>query len=325
MGRLRRSGQLLAQLGYSGPELGRHALGRGHRQVAFEVLEGLLRLLVLHVDHPPEDERGGPVGVQVRDPAQLGHPGLPPSLDHLQEGAVDPELGAEGVRGERALVQLLRLLELAAADELADHLGGQGQVASGVVPGPGERGLEVLVVGSGRLAGTSAASGAGGGLALGARLLFLREPEAERAEEDDRPRSPGGPDELRVASEESARRRGRGGLTLLPLAGGLLRSRRHLVAGTHRVGGGVLEPIVLLLPGRRVHLVLLALVLAELGQERVHPALGIAHAVRGSRGAPTSPEEQVQRPRDETEREDDDAGDPVVPGHRRSSARTASR
>src|SRR6185295_13411138 len=209
-------GQLPAELSNSGPQRGRHALGRSHRQVALEVLERLLRLLVLHVDHSPEDERGAPVRVQVGDPGQLRHARLALTLDHLEEGAVDAEIGAERVRGERALVQLLRLGELAPADELLDDLGGQREVATRVVLGPGERALEVLVVpGSGSLCRTAASHGAGGGVALTARLLVLRQPEAEGAEEDDHPRSPGRPDELRVTTEEPARRRRRRGLALL--------------------------------------------------------------------------------------------------------------
>src|SRR6185295_10544162 len=244
------------------------------------------------------------------------------TLDHLEEGAVDAEIGAERVRGERALVQLLRLGELAPADELLDDLGGQREVATRVVLGPGECALEVLVVpGSGSFCRTAASHGAGGGVALTARLLVLRQPEAEGAEEDDHPRSPGRPDELRVTTEEPARRRRRRGLALL--ATGRLRTLRHLVPGPHRVGGGVLQPVVLLLPGRGVHLVLLGLVLAELGQERVHPALGIPQTLGGSGLGGPPAEEEVERPGNEPEREDDDAGDPVAVGHRRSSARTA--
>src|SRR5262249_53143732 len=134
---------------------------------------------------PPEDERGAPIRVQVRDPAELCHARLPPSLDHLEKGAVDAELGAERVGSERALVELLRLLEVAAADQLPDHLGGEREVSTRIVAGPGQGGLEVLFVSSGgRLRLSSTADGAGGGVALAARLLLLREPQPERTEED---------------------------------------------------------------------------------------------------------------------------------------------
>src|SRR5262249_52783940 len=151
----------------------------------------------------------------------LGHAGLPLSLGDLQKGAVDAQLGAKRVRGQRAFVELLRLLEVAPADELADHLGGEGEVAPWVVPGSGERSLEVAIVAfASGLGGSAPTHRPGGGVALAAGLLLLREPEPERAEEDDHGRAPRRTHQLRVPSEETAWSRGRRGFGALPLAAG---------------------------------------------------------------------------------------------------------
>src|SRR5262249_15655831 len=158
--------------------------------------------------------------------------------------------------------------------------------ATGIVAAPGERGLEIAIVALRSLLGGSRTTrSAGGGIALAARLLVLRQPEPERAEEDRHAPPPGSADQPPVPSRETPPCRGRGWVALPALAcGGLIRRSRHLVPGPHRIGRRSLQSVVLLLPGRWLHLVLLGLVLAQLRQERIHPALGIAHPVGGRRG-----------------------------------------
>ena len=194
----------------------------------------------------------------------------------------------------------------------------------GVVPGPGERGLEVLVVASGRTPRGPprptvpvAVSPSRRGFwscdsqsPSAPKKMTIPAPQAAPVSCGWRPKNPLGagvaagspfpcrrpsPDPSSPRPGPASRRRRRARAVRFPPA------RPPRSSGASRSGARGAAP------------------------GASPPGAGHRSCRSAGPGLGRPPRKKRSAPGDEPEREDDDAGDPVAPGHRRSSARTASR
>ena len=239
-----------------------------------------------------------------------------------------PQLGAERVRGEGPLVQLERLLEVAPADELADHLAGQREVGPGVVLGPGERGLEVPVVGLGcpELRGRPSRSRsrpprAASGPARATGPAPRRRPPPPRP----RRRPPAADGGRRTRSGRPVRGSGAGAPFLplpAPVLGGMFAtSSRARIASAAACSSRSCSTF----QSSGLSWCFSASCSRSCARSESTRRWASLTRSAGPAAAGFLPNRRYRAPPMSPMREDDDAGDPVALGHRRISARTASR